>query len=1205
MENALDGSPEKGALENMSGDTKSSDCKISKSPSDYGMSPHISEKPDSIDPRRSTKGDSPMGEDPIRQLLYSNSKTSASSSSGSSTSSTSSTADKQDMQIDPSEQNNRGNGNERTDVTASDPISALSLPQRDIDSRDNHQQGEDSGIESMDTLSEKSPNQGDDPFPNQEKLDRELKDISTPLPSISSPKHMNTLSSTSPPRNNSKMSIHMPQSKTIINQATILSEGIHHSQQEESANIRNKARDIAENNPLKIEVAITSSSKSEAVHVPINVVEQDNVIVEGKKESKTLLKNTVFNEVVVKEEEIKPIDELPISVSNDKDDAIEMFPEATVKSEIPQSTEEDLASKQSTKETAGEETLSKNERIDNLDSSNEDTQKDTANDTNGDCESTTTNVESLPATSTSESKVTSDAKSTDRKVEVETMEDTKAKKDSSDSCDVAINDTKDPSGNKPSPIVGSVELAHPVSSGCSSQIQSKEEASVESRKKSASLEPILENKSPTVVVEEKVLPSPKSGDTNKKGDAGSSEMAGNSSNVNLTSNSTHSSVSVSLIRLPVASDAKKDTISDKKEKESATVDANSSSKTISLASVVATSIAPTNNGVAVTASNGLTTQEEHERSSSSTPEIPMLTSNIELASPSTVANCITLHSAASAMARTSSPILTNGSTGGGIQVHRAGGLNNIPPGAKMVPVKLVSVPGGDGNMPGMRLVRVSPVKSHPSMHQGHQGGITVDGNTLGSVPGTRTVVIKSSMLKSATTAAMAQQAAAHQNATIISTAASNCPSITLPSISTPHQASTVLSAGSASSFSITPNPSPLPPHIVTSQPLSPSLLVNASQNAISAMPPANVLKAVSTSTPPQTPPINNVSEPHLPTATFSISNHHNSSTTVELIPNSGLNPTNLPVHPPNLPISVSLARRSISASVVPVPAMNTISSVAASSSGVTTLLGPSLSITPVEVGNQAGLANNTMPSSKHKSVVEPSKPSPAILNSVLASIGASRSSDPSPMIVTGVSRNHMIGTTVIENPVLVKSPTDIPCVVQTPAAAVTVSLKPKITEALKIDTKVKGQGNQRNPRTTKSPQRHHSNGDDFGGGGSLLRPLLQKEEVMPATVITTHVEVSSASAMTINTSTSASQKGKRRRRHDTGSSTKSDKSDNSVTDPVASASKKSKLTAADAKKSQQHNNSSPAVSPASNKGQAASGSLTNTPKTAAKNARGK
>ena len=101
--------------------------------------------------------------------------------------------------------------------------------------------------------------------------------------------------------------------------------------------------------------------------------------------------------------------------------------------------------------------------------------------------------------------------------------------------------------------------------------------------------------------------------------------------------------------------------------------------------------------------------------------------------------------------------------------------------------------------------------------------------------------------------------------------------------------------------------------------------------------------------------------------------------------------------------------------------------------------------------------------------------------------------EPSPIFVTGVSKNQ-IGATIVESPVA--------CTVQTPAS-VTVSLKPKITEALKIDTKVKGLGSR--GRAAKSPQRHHSNGDDFGGGGSLLRPLLQKEE--PATTITTHLEI--------------------------------------------------------------------------------------------------
>ena len=57
--------------------------------------------------------------------------------------------------------------------------------------------------------------------------------------------------------------------------------------------------------------------------------------------------------------------------------------------------------------------------------------------------------------------------------------------------------------------------------------------------------------------------------------------------------------------------------------------------------------------------------------------------------------------------------------------------------------------------------------------------------------------------------------------------------------------------------------------------------------------------------------------------------------------------------------------------------------------------------------------------------------------------------------------------------------------------------------------------------------------------GSLLRPLLQKEETLPATVITTHVEIETTPG---NTASAITQKGRKRRRHDTGSSTKSDKS---------------------------------------------------------------
>ena len=88
---------------------------------------------------------------------------------------------------------------------------------------------------------------------------------------------------------------------------------------------------------------------------------------------------------------------------------------------------------------------------------------------------------------------------------------------------------------------------------------------------------------------------------------------------------------------------------------------------------------------------------------------------------------------------TATPVSTVSLGGGQIQIRSA---MQVPPGAKMVPVKLITVPGAAGNL---RMLRVSPVKT------GVFGGdvkVTSIGST-GLPP--RTIVLKSSALKVVTT----------------------------------------------------------------------------------------------------------------------------------------------------------------------------------------------------------------------------------------------------------------------------------------------------------------------------------------------------------------------------------------------------------------------------------------------------------------------
>jgi hypothetical protein len=157
---------------------------------------------------------------------------------------------------------------------------------------------------------------------------------------------------------------------------------------------------------------------------------------------------------------------------------------------------------------------------------------------------------------------------------------------------------------------------------------------------------------------------------------------------------------------------------------------------------------------------------------------------------------------------TTTSTMNGGYTSAGLQSMRS--ALNVPAGAKMVPVKLVSV-SGEGNV---RLVRVSPVKS--SLHNSNDGT---------SVLSPRTVVIKSSMLK---------------------TVAPKAVSVTAT------------------------NTTPLPAHLANSQPLSPSLLNNVCKESTAPGLPTSVYNLINSASETNlksivvTSPVSNCTGPSLP-----------------------------------------------------------------------------------------------------------------------------------------------------------------------------------------------------------------------------------------------------------------------------------------------------------------------------------------------------